>query len=61
LNNDEAMERDASNFATCDVILHYVKTFEEGNGWVILPHLNTFGQNTLINFTSPPIGLRTNI
>jgi hypothetical protein len=30
LNNEKAMERDASPFVAHDLMLHYAKTFEEG-------------------------------
>jgi len=58
LNCEKATERDASPFATHDLILHYVRTLEEGNNWAIPSNLHIVGHSTLINFASPPIGLK---
>jgi hypothetical protein len=58
LNCEEAMERNASPFATHDPISHYVKTLEEGNNWAIPSNLHIVGHNTPINFAFPQIGLK---
>jgi len=61
LNNEEVMERDAFLFTIHDIVLHYAKAFEERYCRAIPPNLNTFGQNTPIDFAFPPIRLKTNV
>jgi hypothetical protein len=59
LNCEEALEKDASPFATCDLVLHYAKTLEEGNSWAIPSNLHIVGHNTPRIFSSPPTKLKT--
>jgi hypothetical protein len=56
---ERAMERYASPFVAHDLVLHYVKTLEEGNNWAIPSNLHIIKHNTLINFVSPPTKLKT--
>jgi len=59
LNYEEAMEKNASPFAAYDPVLHYVKTLEEGNSWVIPSNFHIVGHNTLFNFASLPTIFKT--
>jgi hypothetical protein len=51
--------RDASPFAACDIVLHYVETLEEGNSWAIPSNFHIAKRNTPINFAFPLIGFNT--
>jgi len=59
LNYEETMERDASPFATHDLVVHYAKTLEEGNSCAIPSDIHIIGHSTPINFASPLTGLKT--